>query len=140
MILALALLLAVVAWVCCVLARALDASLEEADRQAAAVLAHCRSTGTAKGFDLSTTATGHSRLLSVPSRILRCWPMIVESHSRCLRAWGTRGKGKERVGFQEQVRLPVCCLFSTPDMGSQPLYRFGEEPGNPLKTLMFSSY
>jgi len=42
MILTLALLLAVVAWVCYAVVRALDASLEEADRQAAAVLANDR--------------------------------------------------------------------------------------------------
>ena len=71
MILTLALLLAVVAWVCYAVARTLDASLEEADRQASAMLAHCRSTGTAKGFDLYTTAIGHSRLLSASGRVLR---------------------------------------------------------------------
>ncbi len=53
---------------------------------------------------------------------------------------GEQGKREEIVGVQEPMRLPVCCLFSTSNIGSQPLYRFGEEPGKPLKTLMFSSY
>lgn len=35
-----------------------------------------------------------------------------------------------RVGFQARILLLICRLFSMPDMESQPLYRFGEEPGN----------
>ena len=93
MILALALLLAVVVWVCYAVARALDASLEEADRQASAVLANDRRSA----FTMSLS-------------------QVTE---------GEKGRG----GFQEPIRLPVCCLFSMSSMGSQPRYRFGEEPG-----------
>lgn len=42
-------------------------------------------------------------------------------------------------GSQERIPLPVCCLFRMSNVGSQPLYRFGDEPGNPLKTLTFCS-
>ena len=37
--------------------------------------------------------------------------------------------GMEKGNGEARSLLPVCCLFSTSNIGSQPPYRFGEEPG-----------
>ena len=62
----------------------------------------------------------------------RCRAMLVKdrhsARTTCPEP-GEQGNGEECVGFQEPIRLPVCCLFSTPNIGSQPLYRFGEASG-----------
>ena len=52
---------------------------------------------------------------------------------------GLIGTRKDVAALTSRILLPVCCLFRTSNIGSQPLYRFGEEPGKPLKTLMFGS-
>ena len=52
-----------------------------------------------------------------------------------------RGKGQGKsFGFEKPKLMPVCCLFRMSNVGIQRLYRFGEEPGNPLKTLTFGSF
>ncbi len=60
-------------------------------------------------------------------------PQLIRSLSQA-----TEGENGH-VGFQKPIQLPVCCLFSMSNKGSQPPHRSSEEPGNILKTLTFGS-
>ena len=64
MILTLALLLAAVAWVCYAVAHALDASLEEADRQVSAVVANDRRIAFTMSSSIGNTRKGKGDYIS----------------------------------------------------------------------------
>ena len=69
------------------------------------------------------------------------WQMIDRPNSRCLRAVERKREGNRKRVCRLSGGNAGACLLPVQNVKQweSTTYRFGEEPGNPLKTLTFSS-
>ena len=89
------------------------------------MLAQCRSTVSAKGFG---SLQDRYRLFPITVCPKRIPPMLANDRRSAFTMSPSMGnKGRRKRG--SDLRSRICCLFRTSNKGSQPHFRFGEEPG-----------